>query len=151
MKLESAKLLKNNILFMINTRVKEINELRKHFNELEKYIDSYPQNTVNDGDKKDHKENKSKTYNNSTKEEVAAGAYRIIKMRGEPIKRKELYNLLIEDGFIIEGKNPEMILSTMLWRVKDSGLTRLNDAGYWLKNEKYAPANYSPEEQVLQS
>lgn len=70
-------------------------------------------------------------------------------MRGEPIKRDELYDLLIAQGYVIEGKNPQMILSTMLWRVKNSGLIRLNGGGYWIKEQRYEPANYFPELPII--
>lgn len=149
--LKSAKALKKIVLSMIITRERELGDLRKQYNELENFIDSFPQKNVNVGDKVEQKAIKSKTKPNSDKKEVAAGAYKLVKMRGEPIKRDELYDLLIAQGYVIEGKNPQMILSTMLWRVKDSGLIRLNGGGYWIKEQRYEPANYFPEAKAFKS
>lgn len=151
MGLKNIKMLKTNILSMIHTRQEEIKALQKQYNEIEQFIDCYPHSLVENGDKQVQKENKKKTKPNSNKENVASAAYKLVKMRGEPIKRNDLYDLLIEQGLVIDGKNPQMILSTMLWRVKDSGLIRLNGGGYWLKNEKYAPANYLPETNAYKS
>lgn len=149
--LKSAKLLKKNIESMIVARERELKELLKQYNEIVHLIDGFPHLNVNNGDKSEQKEIKAKTKSNSDKREVAAGAYKLVKMRGKPIKRDELYDLLIAQGYVIEGKNPQMILSTMLWRVKDSGLIRLNGGGYWIKDQRYAPADYYPQVKTLKS
>lgn len=114
-------------------------------------IDGFPQMNVNSGYNREQKEIKTKTKSNSDKREVAARAYKLVKMCGEPIKRDELYDLLVAQGYIIEGKNPQMILSTMLWRVKDSGLTRLKGGGYWIKDQRHEPVNYIPEAKPFKS
>lgn len=149
--LKNAKLLKNKLQSMILTREKEVKSLLKQYNEIVNFIDSFPQMNVNNVDKKEQKEIKTKTKPNSDKREVAVGAYKLVKMRGEPIKRDELYDLLIAQGYVIEGKNPQMILSTMLWRVKDSGLIRLNGGGYWIKDQRYEPADYYPQVKAIKS
>ena len=47
--------------------------------------------------------------------------------------REELFPALIEKGFVIEGNDPHMVLSTMLWRMKDKAkIVRLRGGGYWL-------------------
>lgn len=149
--LKSAKLLKKNIQSMIVARERELKELLKQYNEIVHLIDGFTQLNVNNGDKSEQKEIKTKTKPNSDKREVAVGAYKLVKMRGEPIKRDELYDLLIAQGYVIEGKNPQMILSTMLWRVKDSGLIRLNGGGYWIKDQRYEPADYYPQVKAIKS
>lgn len=147
--LKSAKILKNNVLSMIHARQDEIKELERQYRELESFIDSYPHSHMDFGDKSEQKKNNTNT--NSKKEDVAAGAYKLVKMRGQPIKRDELFDLLINQGFVITGKNPQMILSTMLWRAKDSGLVRLKGGGYWLKEQSYEPAGYHPERKPYKS
>lgn len=79
---------------------------------------------------------------NSTKEDVAAAARRILSGSLSPMPRAALYQRLVSDGLRIHGTNPEMVLSTMLWRAgKDAGVVRVKSGGYWLK--EYVP----PEEQ----
>jgi hypothetical protein len=69
---------------------------------------------------------------NSSKEAVAAAAIEAIKERGAPIMRDELYDILTSRGLLINGKDPQMVLSTMLWRMKGE-IERLGNGGYWLK------------------
>jgi hypothetical protein len=84
-----------------------------------------------------------KPQRNSKKEEVADAAYEIIRERGEPVSRSDLYKELIARGLRIEGSDPEMVLSTMLWRMKDR-VVRLKSGGYWLADEKNEAAGYDP-------
>ena len=83
---------------------------------------------------------------NSKKEDVAATARRIIAAEGKPINRTNLLTLLINEGLVIGGGAPETVLSTMLWRTKDThGVIHLRNVGYWLKEQAYAPAMYDPQ------
>lgn len=83
---------------------------------------------------------------NSKKEEVANAARAIVFERNAPIPRPELYEALVELGFVIEGTDPETVLSTMLWRTKDMpGLVHLRGIGYWPKEVSYDPAHYDPD------
>jgi len=73
---------------------------------------------------------------NSRKEEVAEAARAIIAEAGKPLSRTDLFAKLIERGMTITGKDPEMVLSTMLWRTKaTSGIERLKSGGYCLKGD----------------
>lgn len=81
---------------------------------------------------------------NSPKEAVTEAALEIIRERGEPVGRSELYTLLTDRGFKIEGRDPEMILSTMLWRMKHR-IARLKSGGYWPAGEANEAAGYEPE------
>jgi hypothetical protein len=47
-----------------------------------------------------------------------------------PLMRADLFALLKRDGIEIKGQDPEMVLSTMLWRSKDK-VIRLAKGGYW--------------------
>jgi hypothetical protein len=51
--------------------------------------------------------------------------------------------MLTERGLIIEGADPEMVLSTMLWRSKDR-IVRLPKFGYWVAERPYVSAGYVP-------
>jgi hypothetical protein len=71
---------------------------------------------------------------NSKKEEVAAAARRILEAAPAPISRADLYQQLRSEGLRINGSNPEMVLSTMLWRAgRVEKITRLKSGGYWLE------------------
>lgn len=58
----------------------------------------------------------------------------IINEAGRPMSRSELFQKLAERGIHIHGKDPEMVLSTMLWRGRDK-IQRLSTGGYWPANE----------------
>jgi hypothetical protein len=88
---------------------------------------------------------RERPQNNSKKEDVAKAARAIIEAWGRPVLRKELLPELLSRGFVIEGTDPDMVLSTMLWRAgEDAGVVRLGKGGYWLKEEDWAPAKYFP-------
>jgi hypothetical protein len=57
--------------------------------------------------------------------------------------RKALLKAVTERGIILSGKDPGMVLSTMMWRMRNEfvGLPRW---GYWLKDRPYEPAEYHP-------
>ena len=78
---------------------------------------------------------------NTKKEEVAAIARQIIAKEGHPLPRAELYKRLVEAGLRIDGADPEMVLSTMLWRMKDQ-IVRLAKGGYWLADRPYQDEYY---------
>lgn len=78
---------------------------------------------------------------NPDRELVVDTALEIIRERGEPVNRKDLFDALAMRGLIIRGKDPEMVLSTMLWRSPDK-IVRLPPHGYWPKGVDCKPANY---------
>lgn len=80
---------------------------------------------------------------NSKKEEVAEAAREIIKEADTALSRSELYKKLAERGLVIEGTDPEMVLSTMLWRMRDR-VTRVKGGGYWLADVPNAELEYTP-------
>ncbi|MGU3418211.1 hypothetical protein [Methylobacterium sp. D54C] len=82
---------------------------------------------------------------NPKKEEVARVAREIIEERGEPVLRSVLLQDLADRGLNVRGADPEMVLSTMLWRVRDtSGLVRLPTGGYWVADRPHEPTGYVP-------
>jgi hypothetical protein len=83
---------------------------------------------------------------NSKKEEVAAATRALIAETRHPIARPELLRLLQERGLTITGNAPETVLSTMLWRTRDThGIVHLRGYGYWLKEKHWDEAQYDPD------
>lgn len=78
---------------------------------------------------------------NPRKEDVAEAALKIIAERGRPILRDELFELLAAQGVNIHGKDPHMVLSTMLWRMRGK-VARIEGCGYWPADRDYRPAGY---------
>jgi len=73
---------------------------------------------------------KRRATKNSTKEDVAAAALEIIREHGKPVSRANLYEALVARGLVIDGSEPEQVLSTMLWRMMNL-IVRLKTGGYW--------------------
>lgn len=71
---------------------------------------------------------------NPDRRDVAKEAVRLIVDAGMPLSRREIYERLAEQGLTIVGKDPEMVLSTMLWREKGI-IQRLPGGGYWPAGE----------------
>ena len=86
---------------------------------------------------------------NSSKEEVAEAARVVIASRARPVMRADLYQELVNMGLKIDGKDPEMVLSTMLWRQKDKVVRLKGRGGYWLPERPWEPAGYEPTEEAL--
>lgn len=81
---------------------------------------------------------------NPDRDFVANKALALIEAEGRPLSRRELFQKLNEADVKIYGKDPEMVLSTMLWRSSDR-IARLRKHGYWPKDKPYPPAGYDPE------
>jgi hypothetical protein len=71
---------------------------------------------------------------NPPREAVAMRCVSYIREAERPLSRRELFERLEGDGVEIRGKDPEMVLSTMLWRSKDI-IIRLKGGGYWPTGE----------------
>jgi hypothetical protein len=74
---------------------------------------------------------------------VADMALGLIREIGRPLPRSELFQALSSRGLRLEGKDPLMIFSTMLWRER-ARIIRLNGFGYWPTGEAFPPAGYTP-------
>lgn len=83
------------------------------------------------------------TPKNPDKAEVGKVAKTIIYESRRPVPRTVLFKALADRGVTIYGKDPEMVLSTMLWRLKDD-FVRLPGHGYWIKSLRWPPAKYEP-------
>lgn len=80
---------------------------------------------------------------NPAKEDIADQCVNIIRAEGQPMARSELYARLKERGSVLHGKDPEMVLSTMLWRMPDR-VVRLPSHGYWPADTPFPEADYRP-------
>lgn len=80
---------------------------------------------------------------NPKKELVAQVSREIIDANGAPMLRAPLFAAVRERGLEIKGADPEMVFSTMLWRMPET-IIRLPEVGYWLVERPYAPVNYMP-------
>jgi hypothetical protein len=81
---------------------------------------------------------------NPDREIVVNAVMAIIAQRGRPQPRKDLFEALIDNfGIELKGKDPEMVLSTMLWRSKDD-VVRLPGYGYWIKGLQWDEGQYYP-------
>ncbi|MGH6821922.1 MAG: hypothetical protein ACREC4_00270 [Methylocella sp.] len=85
----------------------------------------------------------ARTSGNPTKEHVGAKVKELILEKGAPIARNDLFEALESRGVIIRGVDPQMVLSTMLWRTFD--IVHLRGHGYWLKDRPFDPAAYRPD------
>lgn len=79
---------------------------------------------------------------------VVDKAREIIRQFGAPVSRANLFDMLNNEGIKIYGKDPHMVLSTMLWRDKER-IVRLGVNGYWLKELPYEPLSYDPADDDL--
>lgn len=70
---------------------------------------------------------------NPKKEEIAKQVVEILEAAGIPLSRADLFKRLQDRGVTLHGANPEMVLSTMLWRTRDAfNIIRLKSGGYAL-------------------
>jgi len=87
---------------------------------------------------------KMKRLKNPKKEDVASKARELILAHGKPMGRSELFKALSDAGITLQGKNPEMVLSTMLWRMSNE-IVRLQPYGYWPADVANTEFDYDPE------
>lgn len=71
---------------------------------------------------------------NPPKEQIGDVVEKFLRDRGLPATRKMIAKHLKDENIIIHGTNPDMVLSTMLWRMQER-FRRLPPHGYWLTNE----------------
>lgn len=81
---------------------------------------------------------------NPSREEVGAAVEKILRKLGRPVPRTPLFEEVQSLGLTIHGQDPEMVFSTMMWRMRDR-FVRLKKYGYWFKDEPCAFARYQPE------
>jgi hypothetical protein len=138
----------------INQLNQELDTARKELQRVDGFIQAWREFAGMDEDTSDLLTYSAKQKNpaagesvsrpdNPPRELVGDKAEEIIVERNKPVSRSDLFNALKERGIEIKGKEPEMVLSTMLWRMPDR-FVRLRGYGYWLKGRPYPPAAYAP-------
>lgn len=71
---------------------------------------------------------------NPPRDEVGDVVESLLREWQRPASRARLFAELPAHGIIIQGTNPEMVFSTMLWRMGNR-FQRVKGRGYWLKDE----------------
>ena len=84
---------------------------------------------------------------NPDRRDVTDKALQIVREAARPLSRRDLFERLAGRGVVISGKDPEMVLGTMLYR--DDRIVRLRGHGYWPRDEVYEPAFYIPEHESV--
>lgn len=80
----------------------------------------------------------SRSAKNPDKRDVAAQVAAMLMDSDKPLLRREIFQKLLANGIEIRGKDPEMVLSTMLWRVgEEFGIENKKGVGYILKGKDY--------------
>lgn len=156
--LTNAQQRRDEIAVNINQMLEKIDEWRKEIARIDRFIsdwhefarpdvnaDSAPDTSQTVDQRTVENFTKTKTTGNSDKEAVGAAAREIVMKQGAPVARPVMLTRLRDRGMTIEGASPETVLSTMLWRVKETaGLIYLKKRGYWVRELPYPDAGYDP-------
>lgn len=161
--LENAKTKRHQLLTRRDSLKAELNSLDRDLADTEDFILNWyrfagvePVENLNIAGTPVHTESPlrgtRKNLTNPKKEDVAAEVRKIIEAAGAPVLRKDLMPVLQDRHFKIEGSDPDMVLSTMLWRAgAGAGVVRLKKGGYWLKERPWPDTGYDPDRQLEQA
>lgn len=153
--LENALAKKNQLVIRKKKLLAEVTDIDDQIGHVDRFIKAWHSFAENDPElpvenideqiqnKESASQNLAKKVTNSRKEVVAEAAREIIRGRGAPVGRSELFVELKQRGLTIGGSNPEMVLSTMLWRMRDR-IARVKGGGYWLADVPYESVGYNP-------
>lgn len=79
-----------------------------------------------------------RSSDNPDKREVAAKVAAILMDSDRPMLRSDILEKLKDMGVVINGKDPEMVLSTMLWRVgSEFCIENEKGKGYFIEGKDY--------------
>ncbi len=120
---------------------KKIEEIGADLSSINHYIDVHNKLVGKEPVSKNILYNKKSHFSNMPKEYIAEQCIKIILSNKKPMNRSELYESLNKSGVIINGSEPEKVLSTMLWRMKDK-VVRLPGFGYWPADLDFPAADY---------
>ncbi|MBI5262488.1 MAG: hypothetical protein HY852_11810 [Bradyrhizobium sp.] len=85
-----------------------------------------------------------KKHVNPDKEIVGDAVERILRANKRPMSRDTLFREVMREGLDIQGKDPLMVFSTMLWRMPKRFVRLGGKVGYWLTQEPCPEVNYVP-------
>lgn len=126
----------------VNAAVAQIEEWKREIGRIDQFVADWhrfagtsPEATV---EASVNTATKPRALKNSTKEQVAKMTRELIEVHGAPIQRSALLNLLRERGLVIDGAEPETVLSTMLWRMsKPAHIIHIKGVGYWTSEKDW--------------
>lgn len=139
--IENAKARRIKLLFEINDFQSKVLDLRKELARVDQFIadwnafagiETEPESPVQGG-----------AIKNPPRDEVGDRVEWLLDRNGAPMMRADLFRALAEKGIVINGKDPEMVLSTMMWRMQDK-FVRIPSWGYWFRDRPFTPAKYKP-------
>jgi len=81
---------------------------------------------------------------NPSRTKVADTAVAVIMDLKRPVPRNELFAEVTKRGIQINGIDPLMVFSTMLWRERER-VIRIRGYGYWVADQAYPPAGFLPD------
>jgi len=116
--LENAKAKRKQLIEHRDFLQEEISTVRKKLDAIDKFIHTHEifENSPEDWDvesenkKRTHKDSNQPRVSNSSKEAVAEVTRRLIGTLGEPIPRRELLKMLLDNGLTIEGSDQDKVL-----------------------------------------
>jgi hypothetical protein len=85
-----------------------------------------------------------KKHVNPDKEVVGDVVERVLRVNMGPMSRDALFREVARAGLDIQGKDPLMVFSTMLWRMPKRFVRLGGKTGYWLTQEPCPAVNYVP-------
>lgn len=148
--LENAVAVRDDMLEKIATAEEQIKEWRAKLQRAERFIADWEEFSEKKPTGSDQEAPRGIVKRTSTpvdkpknpkKEEVAETAIEIIREHGDPMTRDDLFEALQSRGVLIHGKNPPVVLQTMLWRMQDR-IVHLKGFGYWPREDAYMAADY---------
>ena len=151
--LTNATAARDKLASEINTKVQEVEDLRRRLSRVENFIGQWHEfagtapNTSTSAalpvDSGDIRPERPRTTGNPKKEDVAAAARVVIGSLGGPIPRADLFKALAARGVVVRGADPEKTLSTMLWRMRHR--VAVVKGGYWLAEVPNPEIGYEPD------
>ncbi len=85
-----------------------------------------------------------KKHVNPDKEAVGDVVEKTLRVNMSPMSRDALFREVMASGLDIQGKDPLMVFSTMLWRMPKRFVRLGGKIGYWLTQEPWPAVNYTP-------
>lgn len=142
--LDNAMNRRGSLAGQINSQQQRLEELRRELQLVDEFIarwhtfagldEDEPLIPVNSPVDKSLEKEKRVRPSNPPRELVGDAVEALLREWGRPATRARLFEHLPERGIAIEGTDPTMVFSTMLWRMKDR-FERIPKVGYWLKGE----------------
>ncbi len=86
-------------------------------------------------------EKKTRVTDNPRPAVLIPAAVEILREKGHPMSRRELWDALADRGLVVKGADPIKALGTILWRASDK-IVQIEGRGYWPKADRYKPGRY---------